>query len=66
MEEGPSGKRVFEDSADVFITGTGLLNEWKWPAIPGIERFGGKLLHSACWDESYDMTVRTLFAKPSV
>ena len=58
MEEGgPSGNRIFEDSADLFITGTGLLNEWKWPTIPGIEEFGGKLLHSACWDESYDMTV---------
>ncbi|RJE25095.1 Flavin-binding monooxygenase [Aspergillus sclerotialis] len=46
---------VFEDSADVFMTGTGLLNEWKWPSIPGLHGFKGKLLHSACWDESYDV-----------
>ncbi|OQE17779.1 hypothetical protein PENFLA_c023G05685 [Penicillium flavigenum] len=46
---------VFEDSADVFMTGTGLLNDWKWPSIPGLHSFKGKLLHSACWDNSYDM-----------
>ncbi|KAL2814982.1 flavin-binding monooxygenase [Aspergillus granulosus] len=46
---------VFEDSADVFVTGTGLLNEWRWPDIPGLKTFQGKLLHSAAWDESYDI-----------
>ncbi|CRL25515.1 Flavin-containing monooxygenase-like [Penicillium camemberti] len=46
---------VFEDSADIFMTGTGLLNEWKWPFIPGLQSFKGKLLHSACWDNTYDM-----------
>ncbi|KAJ5477649.1 hypothetical protein N7530_003158 [Penicillium desertorum] len=46
---------VFEDSADVFMTGTGLLNDWKWPSIPGLHSFKGKLLHSACWDSTYDM-----------
>ncbi|OGE49328.1 hypothetical protein PENARI_c022G06223 [Penicillium arizonense] len=46
---------VFEDSADIFMTGTGLLNEWKWPSIPGLHSFKGKLLHSACWDSTYDM-----------
>lgn len=49
---------VFEDSADIFMTGTGLLNEWKWPSIPGLQSFKGKLLHSACWDNTYDMKVR--------
>ncbi|CAG8381236.1 unnamed protein product [Penicillium salamii] len=47
---------VFEDSADIFMTGTGLLNEWKWPPIPGLHTFKGKLLHSASWDSTYDMT----------
>ncbi|KAL4874686.1 flavin-binding monooxygenase [Aspergillus karnatakaensis] len=45
---------VFEDSADVLMTGTGLLNEWKWPSVPDLQSFQGKLLHSACWDEDYD------------
>ncbi|OGM48979.1 hypothetical protein ABOM_003090 [Aspergillus bombycis] len=47
--------QTFEDSADVLITGTGQLNEWKWPSIPGLHSFKGKLLHSACWDETYDL-----------
>jgi cation diffusion facilitator CzcD-associated flavoprotein CzcO len=48
---------VFEDSADVFMTGTGLLNEWKWPNIPGLQSFKGNLLHSACWDENVELRV---------
>ncbi|KNG80187.1 hypothetical protein ANOM_011420 [Aspergillus nomiae NRRL 13137] len=45
---------VFEDSADILMTGTGLLNEWKWPSIPGLHNFNGPLLHSASWDETFD------------
>ena len=48
---------IHEDSADVFMTGTGALNEWKWPSIPGLHSFTGKLLHSACWDERFDPKV---------
>lgn len=32
----------------------GFLNSWKWPDIPGLENFQGKLLHTARWDEAYD------------
>ncbi|KAE8135095.1 hypothetical protein BDV38DRAFT_273129 [Aspergillus pseudotamarii] len=45
---------AFEDSADILMTGTGLLNEWKWPNIPGLQKFQGPLLHSARWDENFD------------
>lgn len=55
--------QVFEDFADVFMTGTGLLNEWEWPSIPGLHAFKGKLLHSACWDESYDIQVSNYFSQ---
>lgn len=48
---------VIEDEADVLITGTGLLNEWKWPNIPGIQDFKGELLHTANWNDSFDPTV---------
>ncbi|KXG48029.1 FAD-dependent pyridine nucleotide-disulfide oxidoreductase [Penicillium griseofulvum] len=51
---------VFEDSADVFMTGTGLLNEWKWPSIPGLQSFKGELLHSACWNSTYDMKDKSI------
>ncbi|BCR89696.1 flavin-containing monooxygenase [Aspergillus chevalieri] len=45
---------VYSDEADVLISATGALNNWKWPDIPGLHDFRGKLMHSAKWDESYD------------
>ena len=33
------------------------MNDWKWPSIPGLHTFKGKLLHSAKWDEAYDYSV---------
>lgn len=38
------------DRANVLINGAGFLNDWKWPAIPGLHDFNGKLLHTAAWD----------------
>ncbi|KPI40796.1 putative sterigmatocystin biosynthesis monooxygenase stcW [Cyphellophora attinorum] len=52
---GPDGK-VFSDTCDILISGSGVLNSWKYPAIPGLEIFQGKLMHSAKWDDSYDLT----------
>jgi cation diffusion facilitator CzcD-associated flavoprotein CzcO len=49
--------QVFQDSADALLTGIGVLNDWKWPDIPGLHDFQGKLLHSADWDSSYDYKV---------
>ncbi|CAG1970321.1 unnamed protein product [Fusarium graminearum] len=45
----------YQDSADVLVTGEGVLNEWKWPEIEGIESFKGHLLHSANWDPQIDL-----------
>ncbi|KAL3460586.1 hypothetical protein BJX64DRAFT_262573 [Aspergillus heterothallicus] len=45
---------IIEDRCDVVVSASGALNEWKWPSIPGLHDFKGKLLHSASWDESYD------------
>ena len=47
---------IVEDVADVFMTGVGVLNAWKWPEIEGLHTFKGKLLHSANWDPDYDAT----------
>ncbi|KAH7030578.1 uncharacterized protein B0I36DRAFT_242765 [Microdochium trichocladiopsis] len=44
------------DEADVFINAGGVLNNWKWPNINGLDTFKGKLCHSAKWDDSYDFT----------
>lgn len=51
---------TFADWCDVFISASGVLNDWKWPSIPGLQNFKGKLLHSANWDENYDYSVRNL------
>jgi cation diffusion facilitator CzcD-associated flavoprotein CzcO len=47
----------YQDSADVLVTGEGVLNEWKWPDISGIGSFKGNLLHSANWDPQIDLKV---------
>ncbi|EXJ70399.1 uncharacterized protein A1O5_06467 [Cladophialophora psammophila CBS 110553] len=44
---------VREDTADILVNGSGFLNKWKWPAIPGLHDFKGKLVHSANWDKDY-------------
>jgi hypothetical protein len=49
---------VFADYCDVLLSASGVLNSWKWPSIPGLHTFNGKLLHSAQWDEDYDYAVR--------
>lgn len=41
-------------TANVLITATGQLNQPAWPTIPGMDRFAGKLFHSARWDHDYD------------
>ncbi|VDC03361.1 unnamed protein product [Peniophora sp. CBMAI 1063] len=40
----------FEDTADVLFLGTGALSRYRWPDIPGLDTFGGTLVHSARWD----------------
>ena len=50
---------TFADSCDILLSASGVLNEWKWPSIPGLHKFKGKLLHSAKWDEEYDYSVIT-------
>lgn len=32
------------------------MNTWKWPAIKGLHKYSGELLHSARWDERFDCT----------
>ena len=46
---------TFEDRAEFFINAGGVLNNWKWPNIPGLESFQGKLMHSAAYDEGYPL-----------
>jgi cation diffusion facilitator CzcD-associated flavoprotein CzcO len=47
---------VIEDSAEFFINAGGILNNWKLPDIPGLKDFKGKVMHSANYDEAYDLS----------
>jgi len=44
----PEGE--FVDTADVVVNCVGGLSDWKWPDIPGLHEFKGKVVHSAHWD----------------
>jgi hypothetical protein len=43
------------DSCDILINAGGILNNWRWPAIPGLEKYKGKLLHTANWDDNVQL-----------
>jgi cation diffusion facilitator CzcD-associated flavoprotein CzcO len=43
-------------SAQVLVSAVGPLTEPKLPDVPGIETFAGKVMHSARWDNDYDLT----------
>lgn len=47
---------IINDSCHILVNGAGVLNTWKWPDIPGLNHFKGKLLHTAKWDRSVDLT----------
>lgn len=51
----PDGAHV-DDQCDILFNCSGVLNSWKFPNIPGIDLFKGKLMHSAKWDNDYDLT----------
>jgi cation diffusion facilitator CzcD-associated flavoprotein CzcO len=50
----PSGEsEAQETEAEIVISAVGILNNWKWPEIEGLDAFEGKLLHSANWDTTW-------------
>ncbi|CRG88083.1 hypothetical protein PISL3812_05110 [Talaromyces islandicus] len=53
IEESTTGV-IFEDSYDFMISASGILNNWRWPDIPGLHSFQGQLVHSAAWDTNID------------
>ncbi|KAI0410044.1 hypothetical protein F4802DRAFT_543132 [Xylaria palmicola] len=43
------------DHCDILINASGVLNNWRWPDIPGLDKYKGKLLHTANWDENVEL-----------
>jgi cation diffusion facilitator CzcD-associated flavoprotein CzcO len=54
MEDNDPSK-IRYDEAEFLINGTGILNSWKWPDIPGRDEFKGDMVHSARWDKNVDL-----------
>ncbi|CAI6334554.1 unnamed protein product [Periconia digitata] len=50
--------KTHTDHCDIMINASGILNNWAWPAIPGLDRYKGVLLHTANWDENVDLEGR--------
>jgi len=46
---------IIDDHCDILINASGILNNWRWPDIPGLKDFKGMLIHSANWDESVEL-----------
>jgi cation diffusion facilitator CzcD-associated flavoprotein CzcO len=50
IEDSSSGSAsVATVEADVFVNCGGILNDWKWPDIEGLDAFKGPRVHTATW-----------------
>lgn len=43
----------FTDECDILLHATGVVNNFKWPTIKGLENFKGKMIHTARWPKEY-------------
>ena len=43
----------FDETCDLLLHATGILNNFKWPDIEGIEKFKGRMVHTARWPKDY-------------
>lgn len=50
----------FVDECDILINASGCFNDWKWPNVPGREKFRGEMLHSAIWPKDLSLKDRTV------
>lgn len=48
-----NGEQVITGNA--VINAQGPLNRWKIPEIKGLEGFAGKIMHTAAWDNTFDL-----------
>ncbi|KAL0255031.1 hypothetical protein SLS55_009558 [Diplodia seriata] len=46
--------REFEEDCDVLLYATGILNNFRWPDLPGLtDKFKGRVVHTARWPREY-------------
>lgn len=53
-----TSNQTISDHCDILVNAGGILNNWQWPAIPGIDKYKGVLLHTANWDDKIDLAGR--------
>ncbi len=46
--------------ARALIVGTGPLNRWSMPDIPGLSKFEGPMFHSSAWDDAVSLEGKTV------
>ena len=46
---------VINDFCHILVNAGGILNAWRWPAIPGFNQYKGPILHSANWEDSVQL-----------
>ena len=51
---------TYRDQCDILINATGILNNWRWPDVPGLNDFKGSLLHSANWSPDISLDGKTV------
>ncbi|KPI36866.1 putative sterigmatocystin biosynthesis monooxygenase stcW [Cyphellophora attinorum] len=59
IEDQVSQETSFQE-CDLFVNAGGILNNWRWPDIPGLRSYKGELLHSASWNPQVDMRGRSV------
>ncbi|KAI0970307.1 hypothetical protein F4678DRAFT_136338 [Xylaria arbuscula] len=50
----------FRDHANFIVDASGILNNWKWPEVPGLDTFQGELIHTANWPKDFDYANKTV------
>lgn len=55
--ETSTGKKL---RARALIVGTGPLNRWSMPDIPGLSKFAGPMFHSSTWDDAVSLEGKTV------
>ncbi|KAK4151191.1 hypothetical protein C8A00DRAFT_17382 [Chaetomidium leptoderma] len=50
----------FSDYATFLVDGTGILNNWRFPDVEGLDAFQGPLIHTARWPKDFDHTGKTI------
>lgn len=51
-------RKTFDHTCDIFINAGGYLNNPSFPDIPGLDEYRGKMLHSASWDQDFDIKAK--------